>query len=402
MNKLLLVILLLAAPISLTSGSPGFWDEARLAPVRNGIARQDPDYLPAYEALKKFCDAELGRPPYSVMQKQYTPPSGDKHDYVSMGRYWWPDPTKPDGLPYIRRDGHSNPMLKELDRDRMGKMMSAVERLALMYDLSGERRYGEKAAELLRVWFLAPESRMNPHLLYGQFVPGHNDNRGRAEGLLDTYGMVEMLTGVDRLIDGGLLSAAEAKALREWFSELLDWMLTSKQGIAEAKTKNNHAIAYDVQIVAFARFTGRTELADETLRKFAERRIFSQIQPDGSQPRELARATGFGYSIYNLKHMLDMCLLAGERGPELYACTSEDGRSIRTAIAYMARYLDRPQEEFPYEQIKDWDSVQGGLAWILLRATRFDPNTNYREAFFRHYPTPGSDLGYLLHAPELR
>lgn len=27
----------------------------------------------------------------------------------SVGPYWWPDPSKPDGLPYIRKDGHKNP-----------------------------------------------------------------------------------------------------------------------------------------------------------------------------------------------------------------------------------------------------------------------------------------------------
>jgi len=30
----------------------------------------------------------------TVMDKPMTPPSGDKHDYMSMGRYWWPDPKK--------------------------------------------------------------------------------------------------------------------------------------------------------------------------------------------------------------------------------------------------------------------------------------------------------------------
>ena len=33
----------------------------------------------------------------------------------SVGPYWWPDPSKPDGLPYIRKDGHKNP-----DRGKIG------------------------------------------------------------------------------------------------------------------------------------------------------------------------------------------------------------------------------------------------------------------------------------------
>ncbi|MEI9974387.1 MAG: alginate lyase family protein [Ignavibacteriota bacterium] len=44
----------------------------------------------------------MARGPYSVVQKSRVPPSGDKHDYLSQAPYWWPDPAKPDGLPYIR------------------------------------------------------------------------------------------------------------------------------------------------------------------------------------------------------------------------------------------------------------------------------------------------------------
>jgi hypothetical protein len=47
--------------------------------------------------------------PVSVVQKAVTPPSGDKHDYMSQAPYWWPDPASADGKPYIRRDGERNP-----------------------------------------------------------------------------------------------------------------------------------------------------------------------------------------------------------------------------------------------------------------------------------------------------
>src|SRR6266480_1054153 len=50
---------------------------------------------PAYDRLVREADAALNAGPFSVMDKQRTPPSGDKHDYVSMGPYWWPDSTKP-------------------------------------------------------------------------------------------------------------------------------------------------------------------------------------------------------------------------------------------------------------------------------------------------------------------
>jgi hypothetical protein len=33
----------------------------------------------------------------------------DAHNYVSLARYFWPDPSSPNGLPYIRVDGQVNP-----------------------------------------------------------------------------------------------------------------------------------------------------------------------------------------------------------------------------------------------------------------------------------------------------
>ena len=50
-----------------------------------------------------FDSVEQG--PFSVTDKTNEPPSGDKHDYLSMAPYWWPDENSKDGLPYIRKDG---------------------------------------------------------------------------------------------------------------------------------------------------------------------------------------------------------------------------------------------------------------------------------------------------------
>jgi hypothetical protein len=50
---------------------------------------------------------------YTVMEKKQIPPSGDMHDYMTIAIYFWPDPKKPNGLPYIRRDGEINPETKD-------------------------------------------------------------------------------------------------------------------------------------------------------------------------------------------------------------------------------------------------------------------------------------------------
>ncbi|MFK5282667.1 alginate lyase family protein, partial [Lacticaseibacillus paracasei] len=68
------------------------------------ILANDPQKIKALNNLVKKADKILKEEKlYSVMNKKQFPPSGDKHDYMSTGPYWWPDPTKPDGLPYIRK-----------------------------------------------------------------------------------------------------------------------------------------------------------------------------------------------------------------------------------------------------------------------------------------------------------
>ena len=74
---------------------------------------------------------------YTVMHKTQIPPSGDKHDYMSQGPYWWPDPSKPDGKPYIRKDGVKNPEIKEIaDSDEMDELIDDVDLLTQAFQNS--------------------------------------------------------------------------------------------------------------------------------------------------------------------------------------------------------------------------------------------------------------------------
>lgn len=311
-----------------------------------------------------------------------TPPSGDKHDYISMGRYWWPNPDTKDGLPYVRRDGHSNPELKKFDRDRLGRFSANLRRLTGAYLLAGRTEHARKMASMLRTWFLNERTRMNPNGTYAQMVPGHHDGLGRPEGVLDLYSLIDAVDAATVLERDNFLSKKEMKALRAWFSAYVDWLLTSESGKGEYAAKNNHGIAYDVQTVVYARFAGRDEVARELIETFAERRLEKQIEADGRQPRELARTTAFGYSTFNLTHMLDMCVAARTMGMDLY--DAADG-AIDRAIGYLIPFLGN-QEQFPYKQIKDWRSVEQNFAQQLLRASRLKENAEYRRLYEQYKP----------------
>src|SRR5262245_16945902 len=126
-----------------------------LALVRQRIWQGDTNYAAALAALEKDAAEALKAGLFSVMEKSNLPPSGDKHDFMSQAPYFWPDPKSPDGRPYLRRDGERNPEIYKIpDRRNLGRMSSTVETLALAYYYTTNEVYAEKAASLLRAWFL--------------------------------------------------------------------------------------------------------------------------------------------------------------------------------------------------------------------------------------------------------
>lgn len=65
--------------------------------------------------LKKKADRYVANTTrLTVINKQVDVPGNDKHDYMSLARYFWPNDSSPNGLPYIRKDGHVNPESKEV------------------------------------------------------------------------------------------------------------------------------------------------------------------------------------------------------------------------------------------------------------------------------------------------
>lgn len=126
----------------------------------------------ATKYLIREADKNLTSNIITVMDKPMTPPSGDKHDYMSMGRYWWPNPATADGLPYIRKDGVVNPEVDKLDRIPLGKAARSIYTLSLAFYLTNDEKYAAKAVENLSIWFINKDTKMNPNMNFGQTIPG--------------------------------------------------------------------------------------------------------------------------------------------------------------------------------------------------------------------------------------
>ncbi len=376
-------------PPRFLGASPGAIQKAKVR-----IAAGDKDLAKALHKLVEEADEALHENPPSVTEKTKTPPSGNKHDYMSLAPYFWPDPKSPDGRPYLRHDGKVNPESRDPsvnDGQRVKLMGEAIETLALAYYFTGKEAYAAHAATFARVWFLDPATRMNPSFQFAQAVLGKNDGRGT--GILEGRHIAIAADALGLLARSKSWPPADQRALAEWLGTYLDWVLSSDAGHDEHDAKNNHGTFYDVQTARLALVLGRTDVARRILEEAKQRRIAVQIEPDGKQPLELARTTSFSYSRFNLEALCELATLGVHAGVDLWHFTTPDGRSIRRALDFLVPYVDVPAKEWPLEQIKD--KHEGEMVPILRQAAVVYDAPAY-EAIVAKYPDSGSKRFRLL------
>jgi hypothetical protein len=359
-----------------------YWDADHLAAVKDILARKSNDdasesqeIREAAEMLREEADDALRREPHSVMDKDGTPPSGDKHDYISYSPYWWPDPKKPDGLPFIRRDGRTNEeQVAKGDRERLERVIDDVESLALAHYFLGKDKYGEYAQRLLRTWFIDRQTKMNPHLRYAQAVPGENEGRGA--GIIDARGFVELLDSIALLKHTGALDAGDQKALDDWFAAYAKWMLTSDFGRKERKAENNHGTWYAAQAARVALFVGDEEAA-RTLVEEGRERLDTAIARDGSLPEELERTRSLHYSLLHLSAFACLARFGEALGVDLWHHQRDGGASLERALLYVApAVID--QKLWRHEEINDYRLSPQGVQLFRLAAAQYDKRV-FRE-----------------------
>jgi hypothetical protein len=216
----------------------------------------------------------------------------------------------------------------------------------------------------VRAWFLEPATKMNSNLDFAQAVPGRNDGRGA--GIIDTHLLPELLDGIGLIRTSAAWREEDQQGMAEWCTDYLRWLIESKNGMAEARAKNNHGTWYDVQVVALQLFLGRPDSARQVLRTRSTKRIATQIEPDGSQPEELARTKSWDYSFFNLSGMFALASLADRVGVDLWNYRTEDGRGIRKAVDWLLPFILN-EREWRHTQIAAQKTT--GLYALFLKAS---------------------------------
>jgi Alginate lyase len=329
-------------------------DTSSTTPVAGGLIS-----LKDYERTRVLKDANgwLNAKPGSITYSRSPIGPSDIHEYFSEPDYWWPDSKNPNGPP-VDRDGFSNPNNFLDNRLAMIRLSRIVPAMAAAYLITGDPKYAVVAAAHLRVWFLDTATYMKPNLEYGQMTPGAKI--GGRIGIIDTLHLAEVARSIPILETSGKISSSESDGLRQWFSQYLTWMDTSKLGIAERDCANNHATCWIVQAASFAHLTGDAKVFAQCRELLVKSKIPGQIAADGSLPLELKRTKPYSYSLFDmdmlgiacqiLSHPADNPLIPPPGDKTLWTIENPKGASVSSVFEYYYPYIvDRNKWPFKHD-----------------------------------------------------
>ena len=310
--------------------------------------------LLAPELRKKLyaeADQLLAEPEQSVTFKIVPAFSGNQHDYISLSKYDWPNPNTADGLPWIKRDGVTNPDCEKYDFFRLVKMCRSVGVLAAATQLSGQSIYAEKAGRFLKCWFLEPETAMTPHLNFAQFVPGNPT--GSSWGLIDSHFFCPLLEAVSSLPCNAEWTPVNQEQLKHWYTDYFLWLISNPLPVKEEKAFTNHGTWYDAQLIAIAMFLQQPDLAKRQIMEKSIPRLDVQLLYNGLQPYEITRTLSLSYSVFNLEAWSRIAAYAKVLGIDLWnqrSCSVDKG-CLREAFQCLIPFLTGQRK---------WDFLQIG------------------------------------------
>jgi hypothetical protein len=312
-----------------------------------------------------LADSFLKDKPETVTAHACPRSAGGMHDYYSEATYWWPDPANPSG-PYIRRDGINNPDNFDYHRQAISQFSWVTGTLTSAYLLTGKTMYAQAAVKHLQAWFIDPETRMIPNMLYTQAIKGVNTGRGI--GIIDAIPLIEVTKSIQILEESPYLSVNDRQAIHEWFKTFMTWLNTHKYGIDEMNAKNNHGTWWHAQVAAYATLVGDTTILEKCRNHYSTILLPTQMGKDGSFPLEIERTKPYSYSLFNLDGMATLAWILTNSGLNAWNFTLPDGRNMKKGVDYIKPYvMDKNKWPFP-KDISHWDEQPGRRPFMFFAA----------------------------------
>lgn len=318
---------------------------------------------PINKKFLKDVDKIIRKAPHTVVGKAHSF-STNPHDYCSIAPYGWLNENDSAGS-YSTVDGVVNPERNDYDRLKLKELADRLQQLSVAYYISENEEYYNSFVNNLTTWFIDTLTYMAPNFEYAQVLKGKDDNKGRPYGLVEMEDFTRIIESVYLINNVRLLDEKIISSLQLWFASFLNWVVNSRQWEKQSKSNNNIVTGCNVALLEMSLFTGNKKMAKQIVEN-NKNSILKQIDDEGKQPAELRRTKGFGYSVYNLRKIVDFALIMDQLGDRFY---KKNQRKIDAAFEYLLQF-DGNYETFPYQQINGFEIYEKQLKKNMVRLTR--------------------------------
>jgi hypothetical protein len=339
---------------------------AEIADVKARVEAGKEPWHAAHDAWRHDAEKALAHAgDYSVVRQGHVLEGGSPHDYCTDAVYrGW---KRVDGKDPDRRDGQINPHADRADYEAAVAFGRDVRDLGLAYALTGEERYAKKAAALLEVWCVAPETRMTPRFPNMQ---SHIEL---------SITMPDAIYGAAFLARWPGWPAEERAAVTQWVGDFA----SEAQHWAAPNNFDNWRVVVLAAAGAYLEDQAMLETAWARFRA----NIGTQMNDNGSLKFELTRVDALTYSAYALNAMMQAAEIARHHGVDLYHFTLPDGRGLERCLDFHAPYLADPAR-WVAEGNSQHGEMNAGSAAVYELALREWPAKPAYRAVLQRWPRP--------------
>jgi Alginate lyase len=119
---------------------------------------------------------------------------------------------------------------------------------------------------------------------------------------------------------------------------------------------------------------------------------YTNVENDTHAPLELERTRGMSYSLFNLNALLTVATIGEKVGVDLWSYKTQDERSFRRALEYLAPFVFG-EKEWPHKQIIKWSPDE---YYALLRKAAPKFNDAKFQTLLGKIPAPNAAERSLL------
>ena len=222
---------------------------------------------------------------------------------------------------------------------------TTVATLTAAFFLTSEAVFGQRVAEHLEAWFVAPATRMNPQADFAGSLPlastgsmtssASGKPAGTSAGIMDLVPLAEIARASSFVTDALAAPPERAAAVTAWFSALAGWLGSDRQMMLARDAKDHRASAWLFLSTALARATRDDKALDECRRRFRRPTLRNQITEDGRFPQEAATPNPYRNTLMNFDLLAGACQLLTTPFDDEWNYELQDGPGMRSVAAFL-------------------------------------------------------------------